>query len=81
MTQDEYNRKQQRICDLTSELESSASSIGDWKIIKCYEAKMKDKEMPYDVDKLIADRQVIRDEINRIRDELESTTIESTTHA
>ena len=36
----EMEIKQQEIINLQSQLSSSASPIGDWKVIKCYEAKM-----------------------------------------
>lgn len=63
-------QKQQEICNLTAKLSSPASRIGDWKIAKTYEARLQDKADPYDTDKLIADRQAIRDEINRIQQEI-----------
>lgn len=62
---------EQRIRDLTCDLESSVSPIGDWKVIKCYEAALKGIEPPYDVDELTKARQAVRDEINRIQNELE----------
>lgn len=69
---DEMAKKQQRIYDLMSELYSSVSSIGDWKVIKIYEARMQGKEDPYDFDELIAKRQAVRDEINALQKELEA---------
>lgn len=62
---------QAKITDLMSKLSSDVSNIGDWKVIKCYEAKLQGKEMPYDVEKLMADRQAVRDEINELQKELE----------
>ena len=56
--------------DLTSKLSSSASSIGDWKIIKCHEATLQNKPLPYDIDDLMEKRQQTRDRINEIQEEL-----------
>lgn len=68
---DQKQQLTQKIIDLKTTLSSSESSIGDWKVVKCYEAKLQDKEMPYDVEKLMADRQAVRDEINKLQKELE----------
>lgn len=38
----------------------------DYKVIKCYEASLVGGETPYDVKALHAERQEIRDEINRL---------------
>lgn len=40
----------------------------DYKIIKCAEAKLTDKELPYDIVALHKERQEIRDEINRLEE-------------
>ena len=40
MDNDEKQRKQQEIYNLTSQLSSAYSEIGDWKIAKTYEARM-----------------------------------------
>lgn len=42
----------------------------DYKVIKCYEASISGTEMPYDIEKLIADRNAIRDEINSYENRL-----------
>ena len=68
----EMEIKQQEIINLQSQLSSSASHIGDWKVIKCYEAKMQNEALPYDFDKLMADRQAVRDKINQLQQELEN---------
>lgn len=47
-------------------LEYSTSDIGDWKVIKCYEASLLNKEMPYDLQDLLTKRQQARDRINEI---------------
>ena len=46
---------------LKSELAKS-----DINILKCYEAKLIDKDFPYDVTELVSSRQSKRDEINRL---------------
>ena len=38
----------------------------DYKVIKCYEASLVGKELPYDMDEVHKERQEIRDEINRL---------------
>lgn len=38
----------------------------DYKIIKCYEASLVGKELPYDINEVHKERQEIRDEINRL---------------
>lgn len=48
-------------------LTAPTSAIGDWKIIKCYEAKLKEEEFPYDLNALTAERQTARDKINELQ--------------
>ena len=55
---------------LVSQLTAPTSSIGDWKIIKCYEAKLKEEDLPYDFDTLTAERQTARDKINELQTQL-----------
>ena len=43
---DIYNEIQQKIADCRWKLSDSASPIGDWKIAKCYEEKMKKFDIP-----------------------------------
>ena len=62
--------KEQRIRDLTADLSSAASPIGDWKVIKIYEARMKQEADPYNFEELTAARQAARDEINRLQTEI-----------
>ena len=66
----ERQNKGSQIQTLISQLQSPTSNIGDWKIVKCYEAKLQNEEMPYDLDTLLAQRQAVRDEINRLQAEL-----------
>ena len=51
---------------LRSQLESNTSDVGDWKIIKALEYQLIGKTIPYDIDQLNAERQIIRDRINEI---------------
>lgn len=55
---------------LMSSLSANTSDIGDWKVIKIYEARMKGDEDPYDFDELAAKRQAARDRINEVQVEL-----------
>lgn len=43
-----------------------ALADGDYKITKCYEASLLNKELPYDMEKLSEERNKIREEINRL---------------
>ena len=52
------------LASLKSSLSANTSSIGDWKVIKIYEARMKGEEDPYDFNALAAERQAARDRIN-----------------
>lgn len=56
---------------LKSNLSANTSSIGDWKVIKIYEARIKGESDPYDFDELAAERQTARDRINEIQKELD----------
>lgn len=62
---------QQEICNLTAELGSDASDIGDWKIIKCQEYILAGKEAPYDLEELNSKRDTVRKRINDIQKEIE----------
>lgn len=62
---------EQEIRNLTSQLTSSVSSVGDWKVVKCYEASLVGLEPPYDINALHAERQAIRDRINEIQHRIE----------
>ena len=55
--------KQAKIKELQSELNES-----DYKIIKCNEYKLAGLELPYDIEKLHKQRQVLRDEINKLQE-------------
>lgn len=51
---------------LRSSLLANTSEIGDWKIVKCMEAKLLGEELPYDINELNAERQKVRDRINEL---------------
>jgi len=67
-----WQKKQQRIIDLKWTLQSFDSSVGDYKVMKTYEARLKGEADPYDTDDLIAKRKAVRDEINKLQAELET---------
>ena len=70
-TRETIRRKQQEIIDLTGELTSPVSKIGDYRVIKCYEATLSGaKTMPYDTTTLLAERQKVRDKINALQAEV-----------
>lgn len=52
---------QQRVWELKDLL-----AQGDYRVIKCAEAQLTGAEMPYDIAALVADRNAIRAEINRL---------------
>lgn len=58
----------QRVIDLQARLSSTSSEIGDYRVVKCMEASLMGKEMPYDLEELITARQKVRDEINEVQD-------------
>lgn len=68
----ETQEKQQEIINLRLKLSSDLSDIGDYKFVKIYEARLKGEADPYDTDDLIAKRQAVRDEINKLQQELET---------
>lgn len=67
----DQERIEGQIRTLVSSLDAPTSPIGDWKVIKIYEARLKGEEDPYDYDELSAERQRIRDEINRLQAQLD----------
>ena len=67
----EQEQKESEIRTLINKLSATSSDIGDWKVVKCYEAKLQEKSMPYDLDELMAERQKVRDKINELQEELE----------
>lgn len=67
---DKKNALNAEMAQLSSNLAANTSSIGDWKIIKIYEARLKGETDPYDFNELAAERQAARDRINAIQAEL-----------
>lgn len=67
---DKRNALRAELAELMSGLSANTSPIGDWKVIKVYEARMLGKEDPYDMEELAAKRQAARDRINEIQNEL-----------
>lgn len=70
--------KQEQINKLYTEKMSLESQLNDsdYKVIKCAECKAADLPLPYDIESLHAERQLKRDRINQIEDEIK--TIEKT---
>lgn len=66
----ERSRIEGQIRELIAELDAPNSAIGDWKVVKCYEAKLQNKPLPYDLEKLMSDRQKVRDQINELQSQL-----------
>ena len=58
------------LSNLMSSLSANTSPIGDWKVVKIYEARMGGKADPYDFEELTTQRQAARDRINAIQAEL-----------
>ena len=69
--QKNIQEKQQEIITLQAHLASKNSEIGDYRVIKCYEATLSGaKTMPYDTTTLLAERQKVRDKINALQAEV-----------
>jgi len=71
MDEQERETIESRIRALVSKLDAPTSEIGDWKIIKIYEARLQGEPDPYDYEELAAARQAVRDEINELQAQLE----------
>lgn len=67
----EREHKESEIRTLINRLSAPSSDIGDWKVVKCYEAKLQGNELPYDLNELMAERQAVRDRINELQAEIE----------
>ena len=70
MTDEERMLKEQEILNLTADLSSAASPIGDWKVAKYQEYILAGLEPPYDINDLHTKRQAARDRINELQEEL-----------
>ena len=69
--QKNIEEKQQEIINLQAHLASKNSEIGDYRVIKCFEATLSGaKTMPYDTTTLLAERQKVRDKINALQAEV-----------
>ena len=64
------NEIEQKIRDLKTRLSCQESEIGDWKIAKCIEYSTLGMEPPYDLQELHGQRQLVRDEIGALEEEL-----------
>ena len=71
-TEIDRERIESEIRTLQSKLDAPTSDIGDWKIIKIYEARLSGESDPYDYEGLKAARQAVRDKINELQTELET---------
>ena len=67
LTEEERGAIESQIRTLQSRLDAPTSGIGDWKIIKIYEARLSGESDPYDYEELKAARQAVRDEINALQ--------------
>jgi len=70
LTETERDAIESQIRTLTSKLDAPTSDIGDWKIIKIYEARLSGESEPYNYEELKAARQAVRDEINALQAQL-----------
>ena len=76
--QKNIQEKQQEIINLQAHLASKNSEIGDYRVIKCYEATLSGaKTMPYDTTTLLAERQKVRDKINVLQAEIKALEAEA----
>lgn len=66
-TEIDRERIESEIRTLQSKLDAPTSDIGDWKIIKIYEARLSGESDPYDYEELKAARQAVRDKINELQ--------------
>lgn len=72
MENEEREKIESEIRTLISSLDAPTSDIGDYKIIKIYEARLKGEEDPYNYEELSQQRQEVRDRINRLQSLLEN---------
>lgn len=70
-TEIDRERIESEIRTLQSKLDAPTSDIGDWKIIKIYEARLSGESDPYNYEELKAARQAARDKINALQAQLE----------
>ena len=70
-TEIDRERNESEIRTLQSKLDAPTSDIGDWKIIKIYEARLSGESDPYNYEELKAARQAVRDKINELQAQLQ----------
>lgn len=70
LTEEERDAIESQIRTLQSRLDAPTSDIGDWKIIKIYEARLSGESDPYNYEELKAARQAARDKINELQAQL-----------
>ena len=70
-TEIDRERIQSEIRTLQSKLDAPTSDIGDWKIIKIYEARLSGERDPYNDEELTAGREAVRDKINELQAKLQ----------
>lgn len=70
-TEEKRMNLQQEIINLKTQLSGDDSEVGDYKVTKTYEARLKGESDPYDTNTLLSERQKIRDKINELQAELE----------
>lgn len=70
-TEEKRMNLQQEIINLKTQLSGDDSEVGDYKVTKTYEARLKGETDPYDTNTLLSERQKIRDKINELQTELE----------
>nr|DAV75726.1 MAG TPA: hypothetical protein [Caudoviricetes sp.] len=70
-TEEKRMNMQQEIINLKTQLSGDDSEVGDYKVTKIYEARLKGETDPYDTNTLLNERQKIRDKINELQKELE----------
>ena len=68
----EIASKEAEIRALRSALAENTSEIGDWKIIKIYEARLQSEPDPYNLEELLAERETTRERINQLREDIEN---------
>lgn len=65
-----YEESQASVISNKIEMLKEQLFAGDYKIIKCYEAQLMDREMPYDINLLIQERDAWRASINEYEEQL-----------
>ena len=70
-TEIDRERIESEIRTLQSKLDAPTSDIGDWKIIKIYEARLSGESDPYNYGELKVARQAVRDKINELQAQLQ----------